>query len=154
LVIVGDLVAVELERVGVVAARALARRREGTAVAAVGAAEHCVHHDAVAFGVGAESPDLVRHVAHEGVQALHPVAVGLDRGHLGECFGLGGECSVGVQYRAHSAQPWPDSHASKKAAAVSAMVLVAGDRVRHDGAPCLGAADVRPDAAIMSAGGR
>jgi hypothetical protein len=29
-----------------------------------------------------------------------------------------------VQYRAHSAQPWPDSQASKKAAAVSAIVEV------------------------------
>src|SRR6516164_1747054 len=68
---VADLAVVELHRVHIVAAGALAGWRHRAALAAVGTREHGVGADVVALLVGSEGLDRVAAVRDEPEQPLH-----------------------------------------------------------------------------------
>src|SRR5215813_5913007 len=91
-----DLVAFELHHVDVVGFRLLARRRAGTALAGVSRIEDAVRRDALARLVDTPRLQLVATIRHEGEEALHPVAVLVERLHVREGLRLRREGRVRV----------------------------------------------------------
>lgn len=92
---VADLVALELHDVDVVGLDGFAGGGDGAAVVGVGGAEDAEAGDVSAFLVDGEGLDLVAGVGREGVDADHPVGVGLKCLDLGERVGLRGKGGAG-----------------------------------------------------------
>src|SRR5262252_173994 len=91
-----DLVAFELHHVDVVGFCLFARRRAGAALAGVGRIEDAVRRDALARLVDTPRLQLVAAIRHEGEEALHPVAVLVERLHVREGLRLRREGRVRV----------------------------------------------------------
>src|SRR5262249_37063982 len=82
--------------VDVIGLRLLARRRAGTALAGVGRIEDAIRRDVLALFVDTPRLELVSTIRHEAEQALHPVAVGVERLHIRQGLGLRREGRVRV----------------------------------------------------------
>src|SRR4051812_12670979 len=99
---VANTVALEVHDVDVVRLRALPGRRDGTAVAGVGAGEHGVRDDVVPLLVGRERLQLVAAVGQDRQEALHPICVLLQGVDVLEWLGLRREAGVwGAELLAH-----------------------------------------------------